>query len=126
MFGRTEALIRDVRLSSKFDFKVLGQTCKLSGVEFEYSNRSVQIHQCTITEVYEHFKSFKPLISSLPIVKGANCLTDNLTQVKMSKLPYRNVIECFSFISGFTRSDIALFSKCFYPISAKSGIYTLD
>ena len=74
-----------LRLSSKFDLKVLGQTRKLLGVEFEYSNGSVQIHQSTyITEVYERFKSFKPPISSLLIVKGAkfsksDCPTDNLT-----------------------------------------------
>ena len=84
-------MIKDIikTLNSKFDLKVLGQTRKLLGVEFEYSNKSVQIHQSTCTtEVYEHFKSLKLPIFSLPIVKGAkfsksDCRTDNLIQVEM-------------------------------------------
>ena len=82
--------------------EVLEQTRKLLGIEFKYSNGSIQIHQSTHTaEVYECFYIFQTSNFFPTNFLKLDCLTDNLIQVKMSKLPYRSVIGRLIYIMPY-------------------------
>ena len=129
VFGKTKAIAEQTikMLSTKFDLKILGETKKLLGVNFEYIQDSVLIHQSEyIDEVFNRFKEFNPPISSLPIANSvkfskADCPSDNETKVKNSKYPYRNVLGCLSFIASRTRPDISYAVNIFSHFQENPG-----
>jgi hypothetical protein len=114
-------------LSERFDVKVLGKTRKLLGVEFEESE-SFRIHQqAYISEVCDRFKVFNFPISSLPITKGTvysklNCPQTDQEIEEMSKIPYRNLLGCLSFISNRTRPDISYAVNIFSQFQNNPGM----
>lgn len=129
-FGKTQRQIDEAikMLERHFDLKVMGQTKKLLGVEFETRDGEVNIHQLMyIEEVYRKFNSFKIPVSSLPISKGSvysnsNCPKNDSEKFEMSKIPYRNLLGCLSFIAGRTRPDLSYAINIFSQFQANPGI----
>ena len=99
-------------LSARFDLKVLGETRKLLGIEFEKVGNKLFIHQSSyIEKICKMYDKFKYSVSSLPIPKGLVLSKKDspgtIEEInEMSKFPYRNLIGCLNFIAGRTRPDI--------------------
>lgn len=114
IFGKTsEDLDFGINLLQKhFDLKIMGETKKLLGIEFEKIDDKLFIHQTTyIDKICSLYSRFQIPTSSLPIPKGLvlSKLDSPSSQQEvneMSKFPYRNLIGCLSFIAGRTRPDI--------------------
>lgn len=129
VFGKNHKVIEEVLslLKRYFDIKILGKTQKLLGVEFEERGTGLIMHQQSyIAEVMDRFKSFKFPISSLPISKGiiyskSDCPKTEQEKIEMSKIPYRNLLGCLSFISSRTRPDIAYSVNIFSQFQANPG-----
>lgn len=129
VFGRSKSVIdRTLKLlGSKFDLKILGKTRKLLGVEFEEINGLCLHQEHYIEEVCNRFNKFKFPISSLPISKGSvysklSCPTTDTETEEMSKLPYRSVLGCLSFIANRTRPDISYAVNIFSQFQNNPGI----
>lgn len=130
VFGKCKKVIDKALdlLSKHFDLKVLGKTRKLLGVEFEEDGEGLRIHQQPyIEEVCNRFESFKFPISSLPISKGSiysksDCPKTNEERNEMSRLPYRSVLGCLSFISNRTRPDISYAINIFSQFQSDPGM----
>ena len=101
------------KLESHFDLKVLGETRKLLGVEFQQVGNNMYIHQHSyISKIYQTYEKYKPPISSLPIAVGtvlskSQCPNSQEEDSTMSKLPFRNLLGCLSFLASRTRPDIS-------------------
>lgn len=129
LFGKKESEINTAFnfLSEHFDIKVLGKTKKLLGVEFE-ENEGLKIHQRTyIDEVCDRFRVFKFPISSLPISKGVvysklNCPQTDQEVKEMSRIPYRNLLGCISFIANRTRPDLSYAVNIFSQFQNNPGM----
>lgn len=130
LFGRNRKCIdKAITLLSKhFDVKVLGKTRKMLGVEFEEIESCLVIHQETyINEICDRFKSHRFPISSLPISKGSvyskSCCPQTDCEItEMSKLPYRNILGCLSFIANRTRPDISYALNIFSQFQSNPGM----
>ena len=115
-------------LKSKFDLKILGQTKKLLGVEFNYHRDHIEIHQSLyIDEIITRFKEYKFPVSSLPIAKGIkyskdSCPVNDNEFTEMSKYPYRNVLGCLSFLANRTRPDISYAVNIFSQYQVNPGM----
>ncbi|GBN18764.1 Retrovirus-related Pol polyprotein from transposon TNT 1-94 [Araneus ventricosus] len=115
LFSRTSGVSKMVIdiLSTHVDVKILGNTRKLLGVEFEQYKRNVFIHaESYISEAAERYIQYKFPITSLPITKGSvysksQCPKSEEESREMSQLPYRNILGCLSFIASRTRPDIS-------------------
>lgn len=115
LFGKTEKDIKSVLklLEGKFDFKVLGKTKKLLGVEFTEEDGKLYIHQNTyINKVCNLYKRFNFPLSTLPISKGTvfsklDCPSTDSEYKDMQKLPYRNILGCISYVANRTRPDLS-------------------
>lgn len=129
LIGKTQNHIDEVVniLKKCFDIKILGKTKKLLGVEFEFQNNKVLIHQTQyINQVINRFKKFNIPITSLPITKGTiysktQCPMSDPELQEIAKLPYRNVLGCLSFIASRTRPDIAYAVNIFSQFQANPG-----
>lgn len=114
ILSKNKSIIKDViaKLESHFDLKVLGETRKLLGVEFQQINNDIYIHQHSyISKIYQTYEKYKPPISSLPIAVGtilskSQCPSSQDEDSIVSKLPYRNLLGCLSFLASRTRPDI--------------------
>ena len=130
VFGRTSVQAKNIvdMLNQHLDLKILGKTQKLLGVSFEYTNNSVLIHQKPyINEVYDRFSNFHIPSSSIPIVKGLkysklDCPSDHKSEIEMSKIPYRNLLGCLSFIASRTRPDITYSINIFSQFQSNPGL----
>ena len=130
IFGRTQSVAEKTvdLLKTKFDLKIMGRTTKLLGVNFEYSEDSILIHQSDyIGEVFKRFKDFNPSISSLPISKAvkyskSDCSVSNADVENMSKFPYRSVLGCLSFLASRTRPDISYAVNIFSQFQENPGM----
>lgn len=108
LFGKTKTASDKVLkiLESHFDTKILGKTRKLLGVEFCEEKEGIFIHQTSyISEIYDRYKQYNIPISSLPITKGVtfskqDCPQTEIELNEISKLPYRNILGCLSFIAS--------------------------
>lgn len=130
IFSKSKEVSRNVisKLSAHFDIKVLGNTRKLLGVEFEECRGNILIHQESyIDEICDRYREFKFPISSLPITKG--CIYSKLDCPKtmdelneMSQLPYRNILGCLSFIAGRTRPDISYAVNIYSQFQSNPGV----
>lgn len=134
IFGRNQQVIDKVLelLGNHFDLKILGKTKKLLGVEFVEKNGVLEIHQSHyIDEVCNKFKHFKIPISSLPLSKGVvfskvDCPVSQADINYMSKLPYRSVLGCLSFIANRTRPDISYSVNILSQFQQNPGISHWD
>ena len=87
----------------------------------------ILIFQTSYVEVFfEHFKEFKPTISSLPIAKGSifskSHSSHNTSEIKeMKKYPYRSKSDCLSFIVSCTRLDFIYVVSIFNKFQEKDG-----
>lgn len=100
------------KLKTHFDLKILGETRKLLGVEFEQNGNEIYIHQTSYVEnVCKSYEKYNIPNISLPIAVGTimsktQCPNTPLETTTMSKLPYRNILGCLSFLASRTRPDI--------------------
>lgn len=130
VFGRDSSVCKQVIsiLGKHFDVKVLGNTRKLLGVEFEESDGNILIHQASyIDEVCNRYREFRFPISSLPIVKSCvysktDCPKTSEESEEISQLPYRNILGCLSFIASRTRPDISYAVNIFSQFQSNPGI----
>lgn len=129
VFGKNLNKINKVLelLERHFDIKRLGKTKKLLGVQFEEKDGKLEIHQMQyIKEVCDRFCNFKYPISSLPIAKGIvysknDCPTNQQEMFEMSKIPYRNLLGCLSFLGNRTRPDICYAVNIFSQFQQNPG-----
>lgn len=129
VFGRAKRNIDEAieLLKKYFDLKILGKTKKLLGVEFVEDEKGLRLHQRTyIKEICNRFKYFKYPISSLPISKGTvfskiNCPQTQVEINEMSKIPYRNLLGCISFITNRTRPDLSYATNIFSQFQNNPG-----
>lgn len=130
IFGKRRCNIDKVLhlLGNHFDLKILGKTRKLLGVEFVEKDGLLEIHQTSyIDEVCERFKSFYIPLSSLPISKGVvfskvDCPASDEDISRMSKLPYRNILGCLSFLANRSRPDICYAVNIFSQFQSNPGL----
>lgn len=130
VFGKSQRLIGETikMLEGHFDLKIMGQTRKLLGVEFETREGEVNIHQKSyIEEVYNKFNSFKIPVSSLPISKGtiystSNCPQNDSEKLEMAKIPYRSLLGCLSFIANRTRPDLSYAVNIYSQFQSNPGM----
>lgn len=116
VFGKSQENIDIVvqDLSQIFELKILGETRKLLGVEFENADGNLFIHQKEYIEnTVKHFsKQYKIPIVSLPIAKGIvltkqDCPQTEEEKAEMEKIPYRRLLGCVAFIASRTRPEIS-------------------
>lgn len=130
VFGKSKIVMDEAihRLQVHFDLKIMGQTRKLLGVEFEDDETGLYIHQkMYIEEICERFKKFKFPVSSLPISKGivyskSTCPQTEAEILEMIKFPYRSILGCLSFISNKTRPDISYAVNIFSQFQNNYGL----
>ncbi|GBN03934.1 Retrovirus-related Pol polyprotein from transposon TNT 1-94 [Araneus ventricosus] len=130
IFGRTEQHITDIvkLLSDKFDLKVLGNTRKLLGVEFEEMDNKLYIHQCNyISRICKTYEKYEIPIISLPIAQGVTlsklqCPSNSEEIAEIEKLPYRNLIGCLAYIADRTRPDISYAINILSQFQSNPGI----
>lgn len=115
IFGKTNELINEALelIKSKFDVTELGQTKYLLGVNFEYVNDSLYLHQNTyIEKLMIKFKELPKSHVKLPFKVGGVLPpkvpeSDIIENDLMKKYPYRTLIGCLSFLADRSRPDIS-------------------
>lgn len=130
LFGINKDVINKAvkALSKHFDLKILGKTRKLLGVEFEETDKGLEIHQIPyIDEVCNRFRKFNYPVSSLPISKGSIYSKIQSPQseteiTEMQNYPYRSLLGCLSFIANRTRPDISYAVNIFSQFQNNPGL----
>lgn len=117
-----------VVLQKNFELKIIGKTKKLLGIEFEYIENKILIHQQSyINELCKQYTKYNIPICSLPISKGIIFSTQDSPQTveeyaQMKEIPYRNLIGSLAFIAGRTRPDISFAVNIFSQFQANPGM----
>ncbi|GFS70807.1 retrovirus-related Pol polyprotein from transposon TNT 1-94 [Trichonephila clavipes] len=130
MFGETKKDLDNgiTFLQGHFDLKILGETKKLLGIEFEEKNEKLYIHQSSyIEKLCKQYERFKFPVSSLPIPKGLvlsklDCPRTPAEINEMAKYPNRNLIGSLSFIAARTRPDIMYAVNLLSQFQSNPGI----
>ncbi|GBM79268.1 Retrovirus-related Pol polyprotein from transposon TNT 1-94 [Araneus ventricosus] len=130
VFAANESLIFSIvdKLRQHFDIKILGQTRKLLGVEFEQKAETLLIHQHDyINKICLAYKKYNYPTTSLPIAVGTVLSKQQCPKMDkeisiMSKFPYRILLGCLAFLAARTRPDICYAVNILSQFQSNPGI----